>query len=60
MLSFFCIGLLLQLLLVLTDELESKIYTFGGRTDENIKDLQAKVKSVGASEKRKFLKVLSI
>jgi len=29
-------GLLLQLLLVLTEELESKIYAFGARTDEQI------------------------
>ncbi|CAF1048343.1 unnamed protein product [Rotaria sp. Silwood1] len=45
-------GLLLQLLIVLTDELESKIYAFGGRTDENIRDIQAKIKTLGTSDKR--------
>ncbi|CAF0914061.1 unnamed protein product [Adineta steineri] len=45
-------GLFLQLLLVLTDDLESKIYAFGARSDENIRDIQAKIKSLGASEKR--------
>ncbi|CAF1229551.1 unnamed protein product [Rotaria sordida] len=45
-------GLLLQLLVVLTEELESKIYAFGGRTDENIRDIQAKIKTLGAVEKR--------
>lgn len=39
--------------MVLTDELESKIYAFGGRTDENIRDIMAKIKMLGASEKRK-------
>jgi hypothetical protein len=48
-----CLGLLLQLLLALTDELESKIYAFGARNDENIRDILAKVKSLGASEKRR-------
>jgi hypothetical protein len=40
--------------LVLTDELESKIYTFGARNDENIQDIQAKIKALGAGEKRKI------
>jgi hypothetical protein len=50
----FISGLLLQLLLVLTDELESKIYAFGARNDENIQDIQAKIKALGAVEKRKI------
>jgi len=45
-------GLLLQLLLVLTEELESKIYAFGARTDEQIQEIQAKIKLLGATEKR--------
>jgi hypothetical protein len=60
----FISGLLLQLLLVLTDELESKIYAFGARNDENIQDIQAKNKALGAVEKRKinfcFLFILKI
>ena len=50
---FYLLGLLLQLLLVLTDELESKIYAFGARTDENVQDIQMKIKTLGAVEKRK-------
>jgi len=42
----------LQLLLVLTEELESKIYAFGARTDEQIQEIQAKIKLLGATEKR--------
>jgi hypothetical protein len=49
--SFF-LGLLLQLLLSLTEDLESKVYAFGGRTDENIRDILTKIKALGASEKR--------
>ncbi|CAF4494503.1 unnamed protein product [Rotaria socialis] len=45
-------GLLLQLLMVLTEDLESKIYAFGGRTDENIRDMLAKIKTLGATDKR--------
>ncbi|CAF4399414.1 unnamed protein product [Rotaria sp. Silwood2] len=45
-------GLLLQLLIVLTDELESKIYAFGGRTEENIRDIQTKIKTLGTVDKR--------
>ncbi|UJR27109.1 hypothetical protein I4U23_008408 [Adineta vaga] len=45
-------GLLLQLLLVLTEELESKIYAFGSRTDENVREILAKIKTLGVSEKR--------
>ena len=52
-LFFYFLGLLLQLLLVLTDELESKIYAFGARTDENVQDIQMKIKTLGAVEKRK-------
>jgi len=48
-------GLLLQLLLVLTDELESKIYAFGGRTDENIQDIQSKIKALGSIDKRRLI-----
>lgn len=51
---FYLLGLLLQLLLVLTDELESKIYAFGARTDENVQDIQMKIKTLGAVEKRKW------
>ena len=47
------LGLLLQLLLVLTEELESKIYAFGARTDEHIQDIQAKIKGLGSTEKRR-------
>ena len=50
---FYLLGLLLQLLLVLTDELESKIYAFGARTDENVQDIQMNIKTLGAVEKRK-------
>ena len=52
-LFFYFLGLLLQLLLVLTDELESKIYAFGARTDENVQDIQMNIKTLGAVEKRK-------
>ncbi|CAF2132402.1 unnamed protein product [Rotaria magnacalcarata] len=45
-------GLLLQLLMVLTEDLESKIYAFGGRTDENIRDMLTKIKTLGATDKR--------
>lgn len=42
--------------MVLTDELESKIYAFGARTDENIQDIQAKIKTLGGGgEKRTFI-----
>ncbi len=40
--------------MVLTDELESKIYAFGARSDENIHDIQTKIKALGAVEKRKM------
>jgi hypothetical protein len=40
--------------MVLTDELESKIYAFGARSDENIQDIQMKIKALGAVEKRKM------
>lgn len=50
--GFYRIGLLLQLLLVLTDELESKIYAFGARNDETIRDIHAKIRSLGVSDKR--------
>lgn len=49
----YCLGLLLQLLLVLTEELESKIYAFGARTDENVREILSKIKTLGVSEKRK-------
>ncbi|CAF1409652.1 unnamed protein product [Adineta ricciae] len=45
-------GLLLQLLLVLTEELESKIYAFGARTEENVREILVKIKTLGVSEKR--------
>ena len=46
-------GLLLQLLLVLTNELESKIYAFGARTDETVREIQTKIKSLGVTDKRR-------
>ncbi len=39
---------------MLTEELESKIYAFGARTDENIRDIQAKIKTLGVAEKRRL------
>ena len=45
-------GLLLQLLLVLTHELESKIYAFGARTDEMVREIQTKIRSLGVTDKR--------
>jgi hypothetical protein len=49
------VGLLLQLLLALTSELESKIYAFGGRTEENICEIQMKIRALGPVEKRSFV-----
>ncbi|CAF1084711.1 unnamed protein product [Didymodactylos carnosus] len=49
-------GLLVQLLLSLTNELESKIYAFGARTDENLRDLQGKMKQFGVEKRVKIFK----
>ncbi|CAF1217904.1 unnamed protein product [Didymodactylos carnosus] len=53
-------GLLIQLLISLTNELESKIYAFGARTDENMRDLQDKMKQFGVEKRMDILECVKI